>query len=449
MFSLNHALQHIEAAEPDVVAVYRSCDAVFIAPEGQKKQLCDAFLCVVRERGERERVYAALYLNGSKETLVYTAPPTLSPAEASERIQEGLSFLEAKGYRLEQKNLGGSAALRETIIKNIKVFRPSCANGNGATKGQGAASQEPKTAPSPERELPVRENNAGSVGAAELAKLQAELERLRKEKSALEAETSTRIATLASELAEAKAELAALRCHPATDNELASLQEEYDALRAEYSLINDELAERNASLLQLRSEKAAAQDAAAELAGLKGELERLKAERAGAPYLPSGIEGSAESQPAMSFPQADAEDSLREHGGIPSGDEPIQFRLDNALAAIPCEAPDEVIELRVSFNTVCLSDGASNPKNCSAYICGVERNGSKQIYLALHQTESRKSLIFVPSRQPSDAADYDRVMDQAITFADVTGFITNLSYLGGSPAEREKVIQQIPVFSRA
>jgi hypothetical protein len=102
--------------------------------------------------------------------------------------------------------------------------------------------------------------------------------------------------------------------------------------------------------------------------------------------------------------------------------------------------------LRVSFNTIPISCDGTDAQNCSAYICGVERNGSKQVYVALYQTTKKKALIYVPVQQPPDAAGYDRVMEDAISFADVTGFMINLEYLGGGPAERAKVLEKIPVL---
>ena len=145
-------------------------------------------------------------------------------------------------------------------------------------------------------------------------------------------------------------------------------------------------------------------------------------------------------------PTADTDDSPLEQEANRARKEPTPFHLDHSLTAIPCGSADEVIELRVSFNTIRISSDGTDAQNCSAYICGLEHNGSKQIYVALYQTDSKKALIYVPAHQPSDAADYDRVMEDAVAFTDVVGFIINLQYLGEGSEARAKALQQIPVL---
>jgi hypothetical protein len=254
----------------------------------------------------------------------------------------------------------------------------------------------------------------------------------------MEETTAARIAALESDLAAAHAEL-------------ASLQDQHEALRSEYMLVNEELADRTTDLHRLRSENAAAHEAAAEeLAALRTELERLSAARTGNPYLLPVADdplAAAIRELASPSPLADSGASPREPEEDLVRHEPTPFHHDTTLTAIPCGSTDDVIELRVSYNTIRISCDGANAQNCSAYICGLERNGSKQIYVALYQTETKKAQIYVPAHQPHDADDYDRVMEDAISFTDVVGFIINLQYLGAGPAERAKALQQIPVLA--
>jgi len=433
MFSLNNELQCIEAAEPDVVSVHRSLTGLVIAPENHTKQMCDAFLCVIRDQLEGERVYAALYLSASKETLVYTSTGSFSATPVAERMREALSFLEAMGFQMEPCNLGGSTPLREVIIRTIKVLQPPDPNKKSPSR-HPATPASPETIQSisdqivtalqdsdesatesaavrAERDWLIEEHaKTATVFATELAKLQGELERLRVENRVLADTTSLRIAALESDNA-------------AADAELALLQDEYEALRNEYMLINGELTDRNSDLQELRGERASVPEPAA-----------------------PGTE-SEQLSTALSYTHlAGPEDSPREHQADPGGTEARPFHLDSSLTAVPCGSPDEVVDLRVSFNTIRIICEGGKAQNCSAYICGLERHGSREIYVALYQTEDKRTQVYVPARQPSDAADYDRVLEDAITFADVTGFIINLAYLGGGAAERAKVLQQIPVL---
>jgi hypothetical protein len=321
----------------------------------------------------------------------------------------------------------------------------------------------------------------------ELEKLKAELKRVSEEKRILAASSAARIDSLEKDLAAVRFELEQLRAardqapppleDPATNSELTLLQEDYEALRSEYSLINGELTDRHIDLQQLRSEIAAAQEAAAaEIGALKSIIRKMSVETlalsangAGDPTWPStsgtsqelvqAAQGGTGERPhrghdplgtahpgtAATPPSAGAANQLQDEQ---EADEPIQFQLDSSLSFIPCTSNDEVVDLRVSFNTIRMICGSANVQNCSAYICGLERNGKKEIYIALYQIEDKKSQIYLPSHQPRDASDYDRVMEGAISFTDVVGFIINLEYLGGGAAARAKVLQDIPVLGK-
>jgi hypothetical protein len=313
---------------------------------------------------------------------------------------------------------------------------------------------------------PPKHAGIQSASASGLAELKAELTRLSAEKSTLAATASVRIAGLERDLAAAKAELAqvadqrdqalAAVPEPAANHELESLQDEYQALRAEYELINQELTDRHTDLQQLRSEKTAAQLAAAEeIAALKSALMRLTVDQlttgengVNRPADRQGGEPSAGPHSATNSAKPTEPPPAVQVMGDQMESDPSSFHLDTSLAAIPCKSTDEVIDLRVSLNTVRMNFDGANGKNCSAYICGLERDGSRQVYIALYQTEDKKALIYVPAQQPSGTAEYHRTMEGAVSFTDVVGFIINLEYLGGGAAARAKILQQIPVLAR-
>jgi DNA-binding XRE family transcriptional regulator len=515
MFLLNNNLKFIEANEPNVLAVHRSSAAIFFAPESQKQQMCDAYLCVVRENGAREQVYVAINLSLSKDTLVYTADPSLQPVTTSTAVQNALSFLSEMGFHMENCNLEGSPALRAVVLHGVKVLRAP-----GTTPAKSALESSPKAAPpapQPGPELvaaaqspaePVVEKAAAASAAQErsvepgaeisvagLAELKAELQRVREEKDALAAASAGRIAELEGNLAAARAELAQLCAEraeaaaaPSEDEqaairELASLQDDYEALRSEYSMINDELTDRHSDLQQLRSEIISAQEAAAdEIEILKATIVRLSAEHMKAlengsaaqqAWPPQDLNRDESAIPSYSGlgwhdavgndklqesafqgfgtspPVAASRPSVQELKAVSAAGAPALFHHDPSLSCVPCQSTDDVIDLRVSFNTIRMICGGATAQNCSAYICGIERAGAREVYVALYLTEDRKSMIYAPEQQPSDAEEYSRAMDGAVSFADVVGFIINLEYLGGGAAARAKIFRQIPVLGRS
>lgn len=439
MFLLNEALRSIEAAEPQVVSVHRGTEALFLTPERREQQMCEAFVCVVREGGT-DRVHPAIYLTRSRQALVYERDPRQGAGTTAETLQGALQFLQGLGFRMEPVNLGGNPALRRVVLGGIKVVQapqpgtarpaapevvalPAVAPPVAGSAAAGTPRPPEKSAgpPAPAQPVPERDGEQARKSAA-------------------------RIAQLERELAQARAELAQLKAAagagqlPTDDtiDELALLQEDYQALRAEYVLINDELTERQSELqrLQVNFEEHR-KVSAAEIAKLTATVLRLSTpaptrERVMAPAPTAGFDSAAPS-PLAAVP-----------AGAP--DEPVSFHLDPDLAAIPCRSSDEIVDLRSSFNAIRMTCGSAKAQNCNAYICGVKRDGRREIYLAIHLTEDRRSLIYVPERQPADTEGYERALEGALSFVEVSGFIVNLEPLGGGPAARAKVFEKIPVL---
>lgn len=288
-------------------------------------------------------------------------------------------------------------------------------------------------------------------------------------------EIADRVSRLEMELAAARtalSEAVAARL-AAAEAQAATLKEEYEALRSEYTLINEELSLRSTELLQVKAEKetaeAAAAAASAEVSGLRSEVERLRllpagsrvTEASAASPAPAAVSAAVFASPlaqagrpheaaSTGGTSASVESGASfESSSFPAMDGAIFFQQDGSLAAVPCPSPDDIIELRVSINAIRIScDSTGIPHKCSAYICGVRHNGSKEVYVALHQIDSDRSTVYRPSRQPVDHGDYEKVMDSAVAFADITGFIVNMVYLGGSAEDRAEAIRQIPVFGK-
>jgi hypothetical protein len=574
MFLLNETLQFIEAAEPDVVAVYRSVEPVLLAPAGRAQQPCHAFLCVVR-KNDRQCTYAALNLVASGETLVYAPDPSFPFASVT--IADSLSFLEAMGFRMESLDLQYNTALREVVVRGISVIQPpgtkrkavppkTGAKTATKTKSHLAASGEkaaepgpppavasppPATAASEPRpgaaiadrpgQTPLKAvehpaarapGETAAVAAArdareqvladELAAARAELTQNRAELTQNRAELTQNRAELTqnrAELTQTKAELAqavvargeAVSAH----SELEALKEEYELLRNEYGLINEELTARNDDLQRLAADKEAAEEAAAagnaalkeelkarnydlqrlaaekeaakesaatEIAALKATVARLTTEKAaveqaaterGAADAPSR---SAEAPP-VPLPQAEpappplpartkldqsaidrAVADLAGRGAEAddspfSGDEsdfpddgPTLFHVDNSLPSIPCGECGEILELLHSLNMVRINSEGNEAQNCSAYICGLRQSGSLRVYSALYLTESKKALVYVPDKQPSDEDTYSRVMRAGLLFMETVGFVIDALPLENDPALRLEALKKVPVF---
>jgi hypothetical protein len=68
--------------------------------------------------------------------------------------------------------------------------------------------------------------------------------------------------------------------------------------------------------------------------------------------------------------------------------------------------------------------------------------------VALYLTESGKTLVHVPERQPTDTAACNNVVRAAIDFAETVGFFMDVLPLGSTPAERAGALDGVPVLAR-
>jgi uncharacterized coiled-coil protein SlyX len=123
MLALDESLQFIEATEADVVSVYRSNSAIFMAPEGLDRQPCEAYLCVIR-KDDKLQIYTALVLGDSKDVLIYTLIPDSANASHQKNLSSALKAMEEMGFAMEPINLSYGTALREVVVKSINILKP-------------------------------------------------------------------------------------------------------------------------------------------------------------------------------------------------------------------------------------------------------------------------------------------------------------------------------------
>ena len=121
MFSLDPSLHFIAATEPDVLAVYRS--AVASLPPDAKPQASEAFICAVME-DDVVQVYVAVYESRDRKPKFFTTKNRHPKGEPyDDTLKEALVFAESMGFNMESVNLSYGKALREVVVRGIKVIR--------------------------------------------------------------------------------------------------------------------------------------------------------------------------------------------------------------------------------------------------------------------------------------------------------------------------------------
>ncbi|AJE04119.1 coiled-coil domain-containing protein [Geobacter pickeringii] len=297
MFVLDTSLGSIEADEADVIEIHRSDAPLPAAPGKLAPRPCNAYVCVVRQN-DVVRVYAVLEQVDRKKSFIYRPeppPPARSPVDRL--VKEASAFLAELGFTLREVSLKYGKAMREVVIRDIRVIRkPSSAPAMDEAV-VGAEGEKPEEKPPPSAKAsaaPVEEP------AARVAALSAEAERLGTEKEDAEKRWAERQAGLAAEIERLGRERDEAR--RAAEVEGAALAAESKRLEAEVTRLTAEKqkAEQKAAtrgeelrkeVERLTAERAAAEGAEApDVARLRQEVARLKEE------LRSAVEAAVQSR---------------------------------------------------------------------------------------------------------------------------------------------------------
>ena len=260
-------------------------------------------------------------------------------------------------------------------------------------------------------------------------------ERLAAEKSALEQQAAELAAAARRAVEEAQTERKARQ-------RLAAERLEYEALQAEKARLEQQAVELE------RVARMAAGKAERE----RREREQLLAAKTEAERRLAALQRQA--PPPAEAPQAAA--------GLPrltlGGKDPVPgqprrrpvagatFQVDLDLEAIPCEPLRDVLEVQQSINLTQLSLEGFPNQYCSAWIVGLRSGSLTTVRVAFRLSDSRRSLVYLPVREPQGREGYARVLQEALKFLRVTGLEMERLPLGTKPEERRLALDAMPVF---
>lgn len=122
-FALDRTRSFLKIEEPNLLSLHRSTHPVVPSAEYCRGHSCDAIICVVNEYN-LHRVYLALHDQQMKSNLVFISDPVRPDAEKiAVLVREARSFLEGIGFAMDVVDINFSTAIREVIIKDIRVMR--------------------------------------------------------------------------------------------------------------------------------------------------------------------------------------------------------------------------------------------------------------------------------------------------------------------------------------
>lgn len=293
IFKRDTSISFIDIREQELHELFRSKSST-VPATGNHKHRCEAFICSAKA-AKGFRIHVALLDSVSRETLVYSPPE--QPADLSDYDslkEDALSFLSAMGFSMEQINIKFSSAMRQVIIRDIRVMHPPAPKGPSirgiAQKNQKVIETEPAAEIEVDIAVPAHETAAADkiLKASLPEKTRHEAPAGPEEKliilpitEAAEAAPhadDAEIARLGSELEKAAAEKQAL------EESVKALEMELEEVRKSHETregkLEEQLANARVRLSEYKEENREALAAsAAGISSLKEEIARLGAEK--------------------------------------------------------------------------------------------------------------------------------------------------------------------------
>jgi hypothetical protein len=134
------------------------------------------------------------------------------------------------------------------------------------------------------------------------------------------------------------------------------------------------------------------------------------------------------------------------NGGHGSGG--ATFQLDRSRHEIEFSRPDEVLELYQSTNAIQSALEGNRNQKCNGYITVVKSGKSLSVSIAIYLTEKNSSLIYLPDHQPKTVEDSAGIVNDAVLFLELMGFMIDPMALSSDSAKRGAFLAAIPVLRR-
>ncbi|HEY5973507.1 MAG TPA: hypothetical protein VIU41_02075 [Geobacteraceae bacterium] len=221
-FSIDPSLTFVNISETTLYHLFRSVGAVVPMDDRYGKRPCEAYICSSKTDKGMQLFVAVIDAKKHLTTVYRSAVEPKNNDEYGRLLKEAQQFAASLGFAMEQVNVEFSAAMRQVIMKDIRVLRPPPPSREKQrsqvappqSSSDKVAQESPVTgAPAKvalsaialaQATLPVADGS-GAAALAELTAARAELARLACDKTAAEQAAEARHAALAAELTEALA----------------------------------------------------------------------------------------------------------------------------------------------------------------------------------------------------------------------------------------------------
>jgi len=135
--------------------------------------------------------------------------------------------------------------------------------------------------------------------------------------------------------------------------------------------------------------------------------------------------------------------------GWSSGHGATEFKIDPGMSAVAYSDPAEIEVLLYSSNTVQAVPDGSSIQRCKGYVIATKKEGIYSVYVAWYLTESKSVVVCTPQQQPADSEECVRILQDAVAYFEIVGFMMEVEELGESVRSYNRALRKVPVLSRA
>lgn len=141
---------------------------------------------------------------------------------------------------------------------------------------------------------------------------------------------------------------------------------------------------------------------------------------------------------------------LNEYGSFcgSSGHTATEFTIDPDLRSIDYADPAEILAILFSNNSVHAVPDGSSVQRCKGYVVALKQSAHYLVYLAWFMPESEKVVICTPEHQPADAAECTQLIQDAVAYFEIVGFMMEVAELGNTVKSYLRAIKKVPALRR-
>jgi hypothetical protein len=349
-FAINPSLTHIDIPDGNILEIYRSKGQIQLSAARFRGHPCEAVICIATvDKTVTARV--ALLETVMNSIFVYTSDfAAEQSADYPKVLAEAQEFTASFGFTMEKVNLDFSPAMREVIIKGIRVMRPPPKKTKLRSLNRVDYAEQHAPEPSASPPGAVAEKSAEHTAdpeeirslKAELVAGKALLEKITLEKETAVVSASREIATLKSTAGKLTKEIETLRGEQLTkasqdhDKQLQQLDVALKNKDSAIKALQDEIfrftvliENSEKTKLQLEDQLSAEKRiAAAEISRLTGEVDSLHA------LLTTEKNAAAETKEALAFLEISWKESQHREEDLCRNIDIMQKQIDKLAAEL-------------------------------------------------------------------------------------------------------------------